>query len=379
MIAVPKFTSMKGLYIFSLLFFLSSLSFGQVAGSNNGTTFANVPLAGSASSWSNTGNVASSNDAYSTFGALPNNSGPTIRYTDYLQITGFNFSIPSGVLINGIVVEIERSDPNSRTSDYRIQIVKGGVIGATDRSASASYPINDSYQSFGNAGDLWGETWTEADINNSGFGVAIAARRSVNGSTTSGRVDNIRITVFFDFIALPLKLTGFSANQKGKDIQLRWSTTDESNMSHFELERSFNAREFTEISRTSILNRNTFTNYSYTDQQPGKGINYYRLKMIEINGRIYYSGTVAVSFKTNKIISVYPNPVQKGNAIFINNPSGEKLNVSLYNSSGKLRASGIVASNRIPADLLKNCNGIIYYRIANTKGEVVGKGSFLVQ
>lgn len=145
-------------------FFLSINASAQVAGPNSGTTFTNVTFTGSAASWTGAVNAISSNNSYASFGNLPNNSGPTIRYTDYLQVTGFNFSIPPAVIVNGIVVEIERSDPNLRTSDYRIQIIKRGVIGTTDRSASASYPVGDSYQAFRNSGDLWGETWTNADI-----------------------------------------------------------------------------------------------------------------------------------------------------------------------------------------------------------------------
>jgi hypothetical protein len=359
-------------------FVFSIYSFAQVAGPNSGTIFTNVPFTGSSASWTGTGNAISSDNSYASFGNLPNNSGPTIRYTDYLQITGFNFSIPPAVIINGIVVEIERSDPNLRTSDYRIQIVKGGVIGTTDRSASASYPVGDSYQSFGNSGDLWGETWTDADINSANFGIAISARRSANGGITAGQVDHVRITVFYDFVSLPLKLNLFSGRQNGKNILLNWSTSDESNMSYFELQTSSNARDFSKLAQLPIRN-NSSSNYSFTDTDPEHGSNYYRLKITEASGKAYYSGTVAVQFKKDKVIYLYPNPLQAGSNLFVNNREGEKLTIQFYNAEGKLTASFTTSSNQIPQSLINTQTGTVYYRITNAENRLVGKGLLVLQ
>jgi hypothetical protein len=362
----------------NLLLFLSAIlfksAFTQIAGPNSGSTTSNVVIAGSSGSWSNTGNAIASDNVRATF-TLPNGVG---NFTDYIQITNFGFSIPPAATIDGILVEIERSDPNVRTADNRIRIVKNGVIGAQEKSSGAGYANTDSYQTFGNSGDLWGETWTDADINSPNFGVAISARRTTNG-TINGRIDHVRITVYYNFVILPLKLLSFDGKQKGKSVELSWSTTDESNMSHFEIERSTNARDFEKLGTLPINNSSSLNYYSFEDGAPVKGNQFYRLKITERTGKVTYSSFAKINFRSDKLISFYPNPVQSNTAIFITNTDGEQINIQFYNTTGKLIASGITSSNKVPAQMIMGLKGMVYYRVSNKNGDVVGLGSFIVQ
>lgn len=365
---------MKKFLLFLFTGMLYQFTYAQIAGPNSGATSANVPLSGSSGSWLNTGNVASSNNVYATF-TPPTGVG---SYTDYIQITNFGFNIPLGASVDGIVVEIERSDPNARTADNEIRIVKGGLIGLQNKSSGTGYINIDSYQAFGNSVDTWGETWLPADINASNFGVAISARRTANG-TINGRIDHVRITVYYNFVVLPLKLLSFDGKQKGKAVQLKWSTTDESNMSHFEIERSTNARDFEKLGTLPINNSNSLNNYSFEDVAPVKGNQFYRLKITENTGKITYSSVAKINFKSDKVISFYPNPVQSNTALFITNTDGEQINIQFYNATGKLLASGITNSNKVPAQMMMGLKGMVYYRAFNKNGDILGLGSFIVQ
>lgn len=115
--------------------------------------------------------------------------------THYLKATNFGFSIPTGAAISGIVVEIERKESAANVArDNRVRIVKGGTIGTTDKASASEWPTTDTYATYGSDVDLWGETWTVADINSSNFGVAISAM-GLGGGTAS--IDHIRITVYY--------------------------------------------------------------------------------------------------------------------------------------------------------------------------------------
>lgn len=146
--------------------------------------------------WGTVTNVYSSNDADASV-AL----GRGIT-SHYIKATGFNFSIPTGSTIDGIVVEVERAC-NSTTffKDSTVRIVKGGVIGATNKADTVTiWPLTDTYKTYGASTDVWGETWTADDINSSTFGFAISAQNSqTTGSseTRTGYVDHIRITVYY--------------------------------------------------------------------------------------------------------------------------------------------------------------------------------------
>ena len=121
-----------------------------------------------------------------------------VEVSYYLKATNFGFSV-SGT-IDGIIVEVERKQPSSDSdiTDSAIRIIKGGSIGSTDKSDVASWPTNDTYNSYGGATDKWGETWADTDINASTFGCAIAAIQA-DQLYYSGYayVDHIRITVYY--------------------------------------------------------------------------------------------------------------------------------------------------------------------------------------
>jgi hypothetical protein len=139
--------------------------------------------------WTNPGNIVSSNDSRAT---------ATLNQvtSHYLAASTFGFSIPAGSSIDGITVEIERSDLSARVKDNIVRLYKNGtgLVGDNKAITGPSWPNTDTYQSYGGATDTWGTTWTATDINDAGFGVWLSA---TNASNSTGRVDHIRITVAY--------------------------------------------------------------------------------------------------------------------------------------------------------------------------------------
>lgn len=117
--------------------------------------------------------------------------------THDLKATNFGFSIPSGATINGILVEMERKYVTSAAGDLSAKIIKAGTIVGASKAIGGDWPTTDTYASYGGAADLWGQTWSDTDINNSGFGFAISAIG--NGPLGAGNpmIDHIRITVTY--------------------------------------------------------------------------------------------------------------------------------------------------------------------------------------
>lgn len=122
--------------------------------------------------------------------------------TNYLKATNFGFTIPSIATVDGIEVIIgdrasaEIGGLSGPVTDSAIRIVKGGVIGSANKSEGASWPIATTETvTFGSSTDLWGETWTPADINSSSFGVVISAQGG--GTNAAPVVDYISITVHY--------------------------------------------------------------------------------------------------------------------------------------------------------------------------------------
>ncbi|MBK7123516.1 MAG: T9SS type A sorting domain-containing protein [Chitinophagaceae bacterium] len=115
---------------------------------------------------------------------------------------------------------------------------------------------------------------------------------------------------------LPISINYFTGVKQGSNHLLNWKVTCNSTLrATMILERSADSRNFTPINSITADAARCNQPFDYTDAQPLPGMNYYRLKMIDDNGTISYSGIVALlnAVKGFEIISIAPNPVTTGN------------------------------------------------------------------
>lgn len=126
----------------------------------------------------------------------------TSRATSYyLLATGFGITLPSTAVINGIQVDVERSaSPGiGGIVDNAVYLVRAANIetGGTNKADTLTpWGAAETTITYGGANDLWGGTWSAADIDAVGFGVAFSAKNTA-GATDVARIDNIRVTVFY--------------------------------------------------------------------------------------------------------------------------------------------------------------------------------------
>lgn len=149
---------------------------------------------GSVYAWNDVNNILTSNDTRAWF-AVGAGSG----YTQWITATNFGFNIPAGNIILGILVEAEvsKSSAQSGFQDSAARIIKGGVIGATDKANATGYTQTEAYLSHGGSTDIWGESWTPADINANNFGFALSTEVITDGGSGQALIDHIRIAVYY--------------------------------------------------------------------------------------------------------------------------------------------------------------------------------------
>lgn len=352
---------------------LYTVAYPQSQGPINGATFTNVALTGSAKAWTNAANVATTNNTRATTTNLGGNGG---AYSDYLQVSNFGFSIPTNSTILGIVVAVEHDDPNGNTVDNAVRIVKGNVIGTTDKSLAAAWPTTDTYQSYGSSADLWGETWTPADINSANFGFAISARKIAAGAQ-NGRIDHVQVTIHYS-LTLPVNITRFTASRNTQSVIINWKSVSEKNLSAYEIERSSNGIDFVAIGRRSAEQKASEATYSFIDNQPLNGNAYYRLKAIDSDGTFIYSAVVSITFKQTGKTQVYPNPLPKGQPLFINNSSNEEITVRLFSTSGALLETITTSKNSINLASANKTSGPVMYTITNKAGWPLSSGQLIL-
>jgi hypothetical protein len=98
----------------------------------------------------------------------------SIPYDDPLVVTNFGISIPDEATVTGISFRVRRASDSGEAVDSIVQVLHGGVAAGTNHDQSEAWPGSLTYTTYGGASDLWGVSWTAADLRSSGFGLSIA-------------------------------------------------------------------------------------------------------------------------------------------------------------------------------------------------------------
>jgi len=168
-----------------------------------------------------------------------------------------------------------------------------------------------------------------------------------SGNAAAGTVTRNSVTVFSPFSLantalgdnpLPVTFGNIKGYAKNGGIQVDWTTYSESNVDHFEVERSVNgAQQFATIGQTAAHNTNNQTDYGWLDATPVNGSNFYRIKSVDIDGKISYSIIIKVDLvRSGEEVLIYPNPAQKGYVSFqVANLNKGTYNLKILNSNGQ--------------------------------------------
>jgi len=99
----------------------------------------------------------------------------------------FSHTVPTDATIDGIEIAIRWRSEGGDYDQTKIQLIKVATTVGTDKSTGSSIPSSNQTITFGGAADLWGITWTPAEVNAATFGVAIGVE------DTTSRSDDIYI------------------------------------------------------------------------------------------------------------------------------------------------------------------------------------------
>lgn len=118
-----------------------------------------------------------------------------------------------------------------------------------------------------------------------------------------------------DCTILPVRYLDFNVVKRNENASwLSWITAEEFNNSHFEIERSVNdGRTFVFMGKVQgNPNSKAINQYDFIDSHPMPGVNYYRLKQYDLDGRFEYSPVRTVNFGKDEFnVRVWPNPVSE--------------------------------------------------------------------
>ena len=146
------------------------------------------------------------------------------------------------------------------------------------------------------------------------------------------------ITLISPVVVLPVELISFNAIAQNNSALITWETVWEKNNAYFEVEKSIDGKNFFVIGKIEGKRASNEKNqYQFTDHEPYKGINYYRLRQVDLDGKVNYTKIIPLLFEEGvRAFELYPNPTSDLD-IFISMTArtGDSLIIKVIDALGR--------------------------------------------
>jgi hypothetical protein len=173
-------------------------------------------------------------------------------------------------------------------------------------------------------------TFTLSGTSTGPITAGVSTSVELGGSSKDGNCSSAQIS-------LPLDLLSFQVSTKGKNPELSWLTASEVNVEGFNIERSAEGKFFEKVGtvKSGVTTRGTYT---FMDEVPMSGLNYYRLKMMNTDGSFTYSPVRSVTLAESKTtgLSVSPNPAKEAVFVKLNAKEAKTMTLELVDIAGKV-------------------------------------------
>jgi hypothetical protein len=250
--------------------------------------------------WTDINTVAGSNDfQIAGTSAFVTQGEPTTA-----QLNGVALSfVPGKIMVDSMV--LKQDLPNQRRSEF-----EWTIKGTPNLKSGTTYYFRE-----------WGSTANPLDIGMTYPSLTTAA-------------------------VLPVTFANFTVEADKNRVVISWKTATEQNNSHFDIERSNDGLRFSKIATvqgsgtSSVVH--TYTTY---DNSPYNGVNYYRIKQYDADGKFTISSIRSINMAVQAIGKVYPNPSHGDINFTLQNNQGGPVTATLTNLAGKVVHQEIIQTN----------------------------------
>jgi pectin methylesterase-like acyl-CoA thioesterase len=196
-------------------------------------------------------------------------------------------------------------------------------------------------------------------------------------ATASGITTFSPFTVIND-AALPLSIVSFTGSYNNRVVTLNWKTANELGTKEFVVERSKDASNYTAIGTVRAANASGANQYSLVDASPFAGMNYYRLKMVDISGSSTYSKAVTINNGSKQSFTILANPV-KDQLVISHTAAVGRASFRVVSADGREISATILQQGATRATInVSSLQAGIYVLIYENNGEKA-MASFLKQ
>ena len=304
--------------------YLLNASFEAPVQSNNngnnfpaGVSFNNWTITNVSPATPNPWNIVRVNGGGYTGG--PNTAQQGLQYVDVNSAAGnveqtFNLGCPATINFSGYFSSREASGYTNWTAQINILDASNAVVAS---SSTRTFTVADAD---GGTDAIWYQLSGTASLP-----AGVYTFSAVLGNF--GNFDNAFLCAAPGCL-LPTKLSYFGAEISNCVTKLKWIAESETDFNKYVVEYSRNGVDFSEAGFINAAQQGLPKTYFF-QHTPPEGKSFYRLKLLDIDGRVNYSKTIAINSScNNSSVLIYPNPVTD----FLN------INIAVVSSSGKMKA-----------------------------------------
>ena len=210
---------------------------------------------------------------------------------------------------------------------------------------------------------------------------------TVGGCGNDFAMDDVSLALCPEGAPTPVELTSFTAHKNANTVLLDWSTSQEMNNHYFQVERSADGNANWTVINTvnGAGNSQVVRNYQAIDANPLSGVNFYRLKQVDYDGKYQFSRIIHVRVNEQKTsISVLSNPFHNTLSVNFVSAAPQQVYATLFDVTGQQVAiqKWSVTSGNIRKDFPGVTNlqhGMYLLTIRNNSGEILYNGKVVKQ
>jgi hypothetical protein len=266
---------------------------------------------------------------------------------DQTEYTPFQITLSSATLNNGTisasVSAMAHAQKGSSTS-YLNRVWTVEPFGITNPQYNVEYHFATSDVT-GDPATLFpakfsNGSWQSCQESNSNANMGNGSVNAPLGTLTwTGLNSFSEFTAFGNGSPLPVELLVFDAAPKDEQVAINWMTASETNNDYFIVQRSADAKHFTDLEKVpGAGNTTNIRKYLSSDPNPLRGISYYRLKQVDYNGQTSYSQVIPVRFDGNNVLrleSFNALPDQQQIQFRLTNSPDNQAAIVIFDAAGK--------------------------------------------
>lgn len=211
---------------------------------------------------------------------------------------------------------------------YSVSNVAGGAWYALQDNTGNSY-----------ATSVYTATGTDFSLSTDNFNTQGTYNLSITADQLTGcPASTASVSIIVNPVVTPVRFINVAAKEGTRGRVINWTVAEEANVRHYEVERSFDGRNFVVTGSVDFKQSPAYTNqYSFTDATTINTAKiFYRIRQVDHDGHYTLSSIVMLTPRAGQLLQVWPNPANDQFTVNITASSAQVTAIDLYDVNGRL-------------------------------------------